>query len=59
MGNCLSCCESMSASLNQKLINKYIESKDEQYEPLLADREREAVADLLSFLEDVSECRLL
>lgn len=49
----------MSASLNQKLINKYIESKDEQYEPLLADREREAVADLLSFLEDVSECRLL
>ncbi|WBW70843.1 vacuolar protein-membrane adaptor Vac8 [Schizosaccharomyces osmophilus] len=40
MGNCLSCC------------NK---SKDEQYEPLLADREREAVADLLNFLEDRNE----
>ncbi|EEB05037.1 vacuolar protein Vac8 [Schizosaccharomyces japonicus yFS275] len=41
MGNCLSCCSRKGT--------------DEPYEPLLADREREAVADLLSFLENRNE----
>lgn len=33
-------------------------SRDGLYEPALADSEREAVADLLGYLENVGHCRI-
>ena len=61
MGNCSSCCKgTLRSTLTAKLIDSEKiahktsgRPKDGLYEPALADSEREAVADLLQYLENV------
>ena len=58
MGNCWSsCCKGslQAASLTSKIAADIDQgrSRDGLYEPALADSEREAVADLLQYLENV------
>ena len=58
MGNCWSsCCRGslLALSLTSKLVANSHKgrSRDGLYEPALADSEREAVADLLQYLENV------
>ena len=60
MGNCCASCY-RGATLSKSLVTADTEShtvgrsRDGLYEPALADSEREAVADLLQYLENVRD----
>ena len=64
MGNIFSCCESCCTCIHQItlplpniLLAIAVQSRNSQsYEPLLLENEREAVADLLQYLESACSC---